>query len=52
MTKFEKNYETNRNNFSNRYQIFVIDKVYEFLAKGEKELINQICEVCKCYDIR
>ena len=36
--------------FQNRYQRFVIDKVYGFLAKQENEIINQISEVCTCYD--
>ena len=50
MARFENNHETNREDFSNPYQIHVIDKVYEFLAKGENEIINQICGVCKRYD--
>ena len=50
MEKFRDSYETNGKWFSNSYQTFVIDKVYGFLAKREYEIINQISEVCKCYD--
>ncbi len=50
MAKFEESYETNKCNFPNCYQRFVIDKVYRFLAKREYEIINRISEVCKCYD--
>ena len=50
MAKFEESLDTNKCNFPNHYQRFVIDKVYGFLAKREFEIINQISEVCKCYD--
>ena len=50
MAKFKESYDTNKCNFPNSYQSFVIDKVYGFLAKQEYEIINQISEVCKCYD--
>ncbi len=50
ITKFEDSYEANSEKFSNCYQRYVIEKVYEFLAKQEYEIINQISEVCECYD--
>lgn len=50
MARFSKSHEGNRKKFDNHYQIHVIDKVYEFLAKGEIEIINQICQVCKRHE--
>ena len=50
MAKFEQSFDTNKCKFPNCYQRFVMDKVYGFLAKQEYEIIDQISEICKCYD--
>ena len=48
LAKFKESYHTNKCNFPNSYQRFVIDRVYGFLANQEYEIINQISEICKC----